>query len=143
MDPLVIGILGFLGIFILIALHVPVGVAMAMAGLLSYSALQSLNVGVTLFGSQPASVISNLDIGVIPLFLLMGGFSSAAGLSADIYRLAFALVGHYRGGLAMATIGGCAGFGAVCGSSVATVATMARVALPEMLERQYSPMARL
>ncbi len=139
MDPLVIGILGFLGIFILIALHVPVGVAMAMAGLLSYSALQSLNVGITLFGSQPASVISNLDIGVIPLFLLMGGFSSAAGLSADIYRLAFALVGHYRGGLAMATIGGCAGFGAVCGSSVATVATMARVALPEMLERQYSP----
>ncbi len=138
MDPLLIGILGLLGIFILIAFHVPVGVAMAMAGLLSYSALQSLNVGVTLFGSQPASVISNLDIGVIPLFLLMGAFSSAAGLSADIYRLAFALVGHYRGGLAMATIGGCAGFGAVCGSSIATVATMTRVALPEMLERQYS-----
>jgi len=138
MDPLVIGILGLVGILVLIALHVPIGVAMAMAGLLSYSALQSLNIGVTLFGSQPASVISNLDIGVIPLFLLMGGFSSAAGLSADIYRLAFALVGHYRGGLAIATIGGCAGFGAVCGSSVATVATMTRVALPEMLERQYS-----
>ena len=139
MDPLVIGVLGLVGIFVLIALHVPIGVAMAMAGLVSFAALQSLGIGVTLFGSEPAGVMANLDIGVIPLFLLMGGFSSAAGLSADIYRLAFALVGHYRGGLAMATIGGCAGFGAVCGSSVATVATMTRVALPEMLERQYSP----
>ncbi len=139
MDPLVIGILGLAGIFVLIALHVPIGVAMAMAGLLSFAALQSLDIGITLFGSEPANVIANLDIGVIPLFLLMGGFSSVAGLSSDIYRLAYALVGQYRGGLAMATIGGCAGFGAVCGSSVATVATMTRVALPEMLEHQYSP----
>ncbi len=83
-DPLVIGILGLACIFVLITLHVPIGVAMAVAGLLSFTALQNLETGVTLFGSEPASVISNLDIGVIPLFLLMGGFSSAAGLSADI-----------------------------------------------------------
>ena len=139
MDPLLIGFLGLAGIFVLIALHVPVGVAMALAGLLSFAALQSLGVGVTLFGSEPASVFANLDMGAIPLFLLMGGFSSAAGLSTDIYRLTYALVGHYRGGLAMATICGCAGFGAVCGSSVATVATMTRVALPEMLKHGYSP----
>ncbi len=139
MDPLLVGILGLVGIFVLIALHVPIGIAMATAGLLSFSVLQSLKVGITLFGSEPARLLSNPDIGVIPLFLLMGGFSSAAGLSADVYRLAYALFGHFRGGLAIATIGGSAGFGAVCGSSVATVATMTRVALPEMLERQYSP----
>ena len=139
MDPLVIGVLGLAGIFVLIAFHVPIGVAMAIAGLLSFTALQSLDTGITLFGSEPISVMTNLDIGVIPLFLLMGGFASAAGLSSDLYRLTFALVGHYRGGLAMATICGCAGFGAVCGSSVATVATMTRVALPEMLKHRYSP----
>ena len=139
MDPLLVGILGLLGIFILIALHVPIGIALATAGLISFSVLQSLEVGITLFGSEPARLLSNPDIGVIPLFLLMGGFASAAGLSADVYRLAYALFGHFRGGLAIATIGGSAGFGAVCGSSVATVATMTRVALPEMLERQYSP----
>ena len=139
MDPMVIGILGLAGIFVLIALHVPIGVALAIAGLISFAVLQSLEAGITLFGTEPARLMANPDIGVIPLFLLMGGFSSAAGLSADIYRLAYALFGHYRGGLAIATIGGCAGFGAVCGSSVATVATMTRVALPEMLKRQYSP----
>ncbi len=69
----------------------------------------------------------------------MGGFASAAGLSTDLYRLAYALVGHYRGGLALSTIGGCAAFGAVCGSSVATCATMTHVALPEMLNRNYQP----
>src|SRR3546814_2284141 len=77
-----------------------------------------------------------------PLFpspTLFRSFAGAAGLSADLFRLAYALVGHRRGGLAMATIGGCAGFGAICGSSVATAATMARIALPEMQNRNYSP----
>jgi tripartite ATP-independent transporter DctM subunit len=69
----------------------------------------------------------------------MGSFAAAAGLSADIYRLAYALIGHRPGGLVLATIGGCAGFGAVCGSSVATAATFARIALPEMLKRKYEP----
>ncbi|MDP6176024.1 MAG: TRAP transporter large permease, partial [Rhodospirillales bacterium] len=92
----------------------------------------------TLFATEPIGVISNLDLAVIPLFLLMGSFAGVSGLSADIYRLAYALVGHRRGGLALATIGGCAGFGAVCGSSLATAATMGRVALPEMLKRNYS-----
>jgi C4-dicarboxylate transporter, DctM subunit len=76
---------------------------------------------------------------VVPLFLLMGSFAGVSGLSSDIYRLAYAFIGHRNGGLALATIGGCAGFGAVCGSSVATAATMGRVALPEMLSRGYSP----
>ena len=139
MDPLFIGILGMIGIFVLIVFHVPIGVAMALAGLASLTAMESFPQAVSLFATEPASVLGNMDIGVIPLFLLMGSFASRAGLSGDIYRLVYAFVGRFRGGLAMATVGGCAGFGAVCGSSVATVATMARVSLPEMLDRGYSP----
>ena len=75
MDPLVIGILGLAGIFLLIALHVPIGVALAMAGLISFAVLQSLEVGITLFGSEPARLMANPDIGVIPLFLLMSFYS--------------------------------------------------------------------
>ena len=83
-------------------------------------------------GSETAGLITNADLAVIPLFLMMGGFANASGLSSDIYRLAHALFGFQRGGLALATVGGCAGFGALTGSSLATVATMGSVALPEM-----------
>ena len=73
------------------------------------------------------------------MFLLMGSFAAAAGLSGDLYRLFYALLGHYRGGLAMTTIAGCGGFGAICGSSLATASTFMRIALPEMTERKYRP----
>ncbi|MEQ9349211.1 MAG: TRAP transporter large permease, partial [Alphaproteobacteria bacterium] len=82
---------------------------------------------------------SSPELAVIPLFLLMGAFAGSAGLSADVYRFAEAFIGHRRGGLAMATVAGCGGFGAVCGSSIATTVTMARIALPEMEKRNYSP----
>src|SRR5690606_7239407 len=75
---------------------------------------------------------SRYSLSVIPIFLLMGSFASRAGLSSALYRAGQAFLGHRRGGLAMATIGACAGFGAICGSSVATAATVAQVALPEM-----------
>ncbi|MDP6173743.1 MAG: TRAP transporter large permease, partial [Rhodospirillales bacterium] len=90
-------------------------------------------------GTEPSAAISNEGLAVVALFLLMGTFATTAGVSGDMYKLAYALLGHFRGGLAMATIGGCAGFGAICGSSVATTATMAKIALPEMLERNYHP----
>src|SRR5690606_31125033 len=77
------------------------------------------------------------ELAVVPLFLLMGSFATVSGLSSDIYRLAYALIGHRRGGLASATILGSAGIGAICGSSLATAATMSRVAMPEMVERGY------
>ena len=142
MEPLVLASLGIAGMFVLIALHVPIGVAMGMAGFVCIGFMLGWGPAISLFKTEPSAVVSHRDLGVIPLFLLMGAFASAAGLSTDLYRLAYALVGHYRGGLAMSTIGGCAGFGAVCGSSVATAATMARVALPEMLKRGYSPLSR-
>ena len=86
---------------------------------------------------MPGDLLVKLDLAAVPLFILMGGFASAAGVSADIYRLANAVLGRFRGGLALATIGACAGFGAVTGSSVATAATMGRVSLPEMRNRGY------
>ncbi|MCW5730922.1 MAG: TRAP transporter large permease [Alphaproteobacteria bacterium] len=140
MDPVLIVVFGLLGMFVLIALHVPVGVAMAATGLICYGLMEGDMVrAFSILKTEAASNLSSLDLAVIPLFLLMGGFATAAGMSGDLYRLAQALLGHMRGGLALATIGACAGFGAVSGSSIATAATMTRVALPEMLARGYSP----
>ena len=139
MDPIVAGTFGIGLMFVLIVLHVPIGVAMGLAGFIAIWALLGFDAALTLFGTEPTSTMTSAELAVIPLFLLMGSFAGAAGLSGDIYRVAYAFLGHYRGGLALATIGGCAGFGAVCGSSIATAATMARIALPEMLDRGYQP----
>ena len=140
MDPVLISVLGIIGMFALILLHVPIGVAMAAAGAIGFGVLQAhWKPAVSIFATELSGVISSPELAVVPLFLLMGSFAGVSGLSADIYRLAYAFIGHRKGGLAYATIGGCAGFGAVCGSSVATAATMGRVALPEMISRGYSP----
>jgi len=140
MDPILIVMLGLVGMFLLIALHVPVGVAMAATGIVCYAVMEGSWIqAFSLLKTESASALSSLELAVIPLFLLMGGFATASGMSADIYRMAQAFIGHRRGGLALATIGACAGFGAVSGSSIATAATMTRVALPEMLSRGYSP----
>ena len=84
-------------------------------------------------------MLSSTDLAAVPLFLMMGVFASMAGFSEDVYRAAAAFLGHRRGGLAYATIGGSAAFGAICGSSTATAATFGKVALPQMLDRGYSP----
>jgi len=138
MDPITIAILGMLGMFALIALHVPIGVAIAAAGVVGFGLLGGWSPALSLIGTEYIAVFTNAELAVIPLFLLMGSFAGVSGLSGDVYKLAYAFIGHRRGGLALATIGGCAGFGAVCGSSVATAATMGRVALPEMIDRGYS-----
>ncbi|MFM9968601.1 MAG: TRAP transporter large permease [Burkholderiales bacterium] len=139
MEPITIVMLGLAGMFVLILLHVPLGIAMGIAGVVGFGVLASFKPAFTLLASETASAFSSSDLATIPLFIMMGGFASAAGLSEDLYRMAYALVGHRRGGLAMATIGGCAGFGAVCGSSIATTATFGRVALPPMNARGYAP----
>jgi C4-dicarboxylate transporter, DctM subunit len=131
--------LGLVGMFVLIVLHVPLGVAMGIAGIVGFAALGGMKPALSLLASETATSFSSLDLATIPLFIMMGGFAAAAGLSEDLYRVAYALLGHRRGGLAMATIGGCAGFGAVCGSSIATTATFGKVALPSMLARRYEP----
>ncbi|MEO1104880.1 MAG: TRAP transporter large permease subunit, partial [Pseudomonadota bacterium] len=139
MDPIVIGILGFCGMLGLIALHVPIGIAMAAAGVVGFYAITgNWSAALSMLGTETASAISSPELLVIPMFLLMGAFAGASGLAGDLYRLANVLIGHRRGGLAMATVAGCGGFGAACGSSIATTATMGRIALPEMETRGYA-----
>lgn len=138
-NPVVLTLLGLLATFVLIALHVPVGVAMGIAGVVGFGLFAGFDPALAMIASETSNNLSSLELATIPLFVLMGSFASVAGLSEDLYRLAYALVGHRRGGLAMATIGGCAGFGAVCGSSVATAATFGKASLPSMLSRGYSP----
>ena len=132
------GLLGFAAMFALMALRVPIAVAMGIVGF----------VGLGLMRSWPAAIsstageftgIGSYTLSVVPLFVLMGNFVTRAGLSRELYHAAYTLIGHKRGGLAMSTIAACAGFGAICGSSIATTATMSRVALPEMQRFNYSP----
>ncbi|MBX3608867.1 MAG: TRAP transporter large permease [Hydrogenophaga sp.] len=139
MSPTTVIVLGFAGLFALILLQVPIGVAMMVAGAAGFAAIVGIDPALSMFGGEIAASFSSADLALIPVFLLMGNFASAAGLSTDLYRLSDAFVGHRRGGLALATLGGCAGFGALCGSSLATVGTMHRVAYPEMLARGYPP----
>ncbi|WP_070399655.1 TRAP transporter large permease [Hydrogenophaga sp. PML113] len=139
MSSTTIILFGFVGLFALILLQVPIGVAMMVSGAAGFAAIVGVQPALSMFGGEVASSFASADLALIPIFLLMGNFASAAGLSTDLYRLADAFVGHRRGGLALATLGGCAGFGALCGSSLATVGTMHRVAYPEMLARGYPP----
>lgn len=139
MDPVTLAGMGIAGMLILIVLQIPIGIAMATAGVVGFALMTNWSTAISLIGSKAVSTLSSEELAVIPLFLLMGSFANSSGLASDIYRLAYAFIGHRRGGLALATIGGCAGFGAVCGSSLATAATMGRVALPEMLKRGYQP----
>lgn len=139
MGPVALTVWGLLSTFALIALHVPVGVAMGIAGVVGFGALAGFGPAFAMVASETANNLASLELATIPLFVLMGSFAALAGMSEDLYRLAYAVVGHRRGGLAMATIGGCAGFGAVCGSSVATAATFGKASLPSMLARGYSP----
>ena len=112
---------------------------MALAGVGGFWALTgNFAAAVSMFGQETAGAVSSPELIIIPMFLLMGAFAGTSGLAGDMYHLANALIGHRRGGLAMATVAGCGGFGAACGSSIATTATMARIALPEMERRGYA-----
>lgn len=139
MDPIVVALLGMLGMFVLIGLQIPIGISMALAGIVGFGLLSGWTAAFSLVASKGVGTLASEELAVIPLFLVMGSFANVSGLAADLYRLAYAFIGHRPGGLALATIGGCAGFGAICGSSIATAATMGRVSLPEMLKRNYEP----
>lgn len=138
-DPVMLTVYGLLATFVLIFLHVPVGVAMGVAGVVGFGLLAGFDPAFAMVASETSNALASMDLVTIPLFVLMGSFAGIAGLSEDLYRLAYAVIGHKRGGLALATIGGCAGFGAVCGSSVATAATFGRASLPSMVARGYNP----
>jgi len=137
-SPPVIGIIGIAALLLLIGLRVPVAIAMGIVGAVGGYVLNGWSSLGFILGSQPFVTVFPYALSVIPLFVMMGAFAGRAGLSASLYRALHALIGHWRGGLASATIGACALFGSVCGSSVATAATMARVAIPEMRAIGYS-----
>jgi C4-dicarboxylate transporter DctM subunit len=138
MSPLEIGGLGIAALFALIIAQVPIGFAMMVVGVAGLALQTSWEPAMTLLATEAATVLSSVDLATVPLFILMGVFATIAGFSKDIYNAVAALLGHRRGGLAYATIGGCAAFGVVCGSSTATAATFGKAALPEMLGRGYS-----
>lgn len=128
----------FAFIWVLVLLFVPLAAALLFCGLFGAGFLMGLPQALTVLGSEAGGLVMNADLAIIPLFLMMGGFAVAGGMSGDIYRLAHALFAPLRGGLALATIGGCAGFGALTGSSAATVASIGAAAYPEMKARGYS-----
>lgn len=132
------GLLGFAAMFLLMALRVPIAVAMGVVGLVGLGLMRSWPAAMSAAAGEFVDV-GSYTLSVVPLFVLMGNFVTRAGMSRDLYQAAYALIGHKRGGLAMSTIAACAGFGAICGSSIATTATMARVAMPEMARYKYAP----
>jgi tripartite ATP-independent transporter DctM subunit len=139
MDPVLIAIAGLIGMFILIAAHAPVGAAMGIAATVTFAAFAGAGPGFAVLGAEAVSAVTSVDFAIIPLFLLMGGFAVLSGLSTDLGDVARSLLGHRRGGLAIAAISVSALFGAVCGSAIASVATVTRVCLPDMLKHNYKP----
>jgi C4-dicarboxylate transporter, DctM subunit len=131
-------VLGFVALFGLMALRVPIGVSMGIVGVGGFAILVGLDPALSQLGLSTMRVVTNYAFGLVPLFILMGYIATETGLSRELYAAARAWVGHRRGGLAMATIVACGGFAAICGSSVATAATMAKVAIPEMRASGYS-----
>ena len=124
----------------LMVVRVPIGIAMFIVGAAGYVYLTGGNVMALLNSLKNLAYarLSNYDLVVIPLFLLMGQFATHGGLCKSLFRFVSAFLGHRKGGVAMAAIGACAGFGAICGSSLATAATMGQVALPELRRFGYS-----
>jgi len=134
-----IGLLMFAAALLLIALRMPVGVAMLLVGGCGIAAIGGWDRLFAMLNTLTFSRFSSYTLSVVPLFLLMGDFATKGGMNRALFRCARAWMGHWRGGLAVATIGGCAAFGAICGSSLATAATMSQVAYPEMRRAGYSP----
>ena len=132
------GLVSFLVLLLLLALRVPIGVAMLAVGAGGFIWIQGLGPLLSFLKTTPFETFAGYSFSVIPLFLLMGNVASGSGLSARLFRGANALLGHHRGGMAMAAVGACAAFGTICGSSLATAATMGQVALPEMRKYGYS-----
>jgi tripartite ATP-independent transporter DctM subunit len=132
-----VALVGFVALFILMLLRVPVGMAMGLVGVTGYSYIVGAAPALKLVSLTSMRTVTDYTFGVIPMFMLMGAFVSASGLSKEMFRAADAFIGHLRGGLGIATIVACGGFAAICGSSVATAATFSVVAYPEMRRFNY------
>ncbi len=138
-DPLMAGFLGIGLLLVLLFSGMPIALAMGLVGFLGMAYVNGLKPGLNVMGTTAHTISSSYSMSVVPLFVLMGALCYHAGLSRELYFAVYRWVGHLPGGLAMATIGACASFAAVSGSSVATTATMGMVSLPEMKRYKYDP----
>jgi len=133
--------IGLAGVIVLLAamfVRVPIGVSLALVGMGGYAAIDGWKTALAVVASVPFKLASAYSLSVVPLFILMGAVASRAGMSRELFDAANAVFSGFRGALANATIGGCAAFGAICGSSIATAATFSKVAIPEMRRHGYS-----
>ena len=133
-------LIGLAAMMVLAFVRIPIALAMGIVGIVGYAYMRDWNWAVAFATAQTKIYETgrNYTLSVVPLFILMGSFVTRAGMSQELFRAAYAFIGHLRGGLAMATVMACAGFGAICGSSIATAATMAKVAYPSMKKLGYS-----
>ncbi len=134
-----IGLTSFPVLLMLIFLRVPIGLAMFLVGLFGlYLVTGGWNMALSRLKSETYTTFSSYSLSIVPMFLLMGHFATLGGMSTALFKAAESWLGHRRGGVAMAAVGACAGFGSICGSSLATAATMSQVALPELRRYGYS-----
>jgi len=138
MTSLAIGYIGIAALIILLFSGIHIGAVMGLIGFLGMAYISGWGAGLGVLKTVPFTTFANYGLSVVPLFILMGSLCFHAGISKDLYDTVHSWLGHLRGGLAMATVGACAGFAAVSGSSLATAATMGTVALPEMKRYKYS-----
>ena len=140
MSGMQIGLIMFAVLMVLLALRIHIGIAMFMIGASGFVIMNEYSWMPLLYSLKNLAYarFSNYDLAVIPLFMLMGQFATNGGLSRSLFTCVNNFVGHFRGGVAMASVGACAAFGAICGSSLATAATMGQVALPELKRYNYS-----
>lgn len=139
MTAFMVGVGGCVGLLVLIVLKMPIGIALIVVGVVGFALQLGWGPALSLLIGDPTGYLTSMDLATIPLFLLLGTFASAAGFSRDLYNIATAFLGHRKGGLASATLLGSAAFGSVCGSTTATAVTFTKIALPEMLRRNYDP----
>jgi C4-dicarboxylate transporter, DctM subunit len=132
-----VAVTGFIALFSLILLRVPVGMAMGLVGVTGFGFLTGSGPALKLIAQTSMRTVTDYSFGVIPMFLLMGAFVTSSGMSRELFQAANRFVGHLRGGLGFATVAACAGFAAISGSSVATAATFSTVAYPEMRRFAY------
>ena len=138
MTGLEYGAIGFAALLLLLALRIPIGISMLIVGMVGYVAISGVPALLNHLKTEMYWRFTTFDLAVVPMFVLMGQFAAKAGLSHALFRAANVWLGHHRGGIAMAAVGGCAGFGAISGSSLATAATMGQVALPELRRYNYA-----
>ncbi len=132
-----VALAGFTALFVLMLIRVPIGIAMALVGVGGFAAITGWGPALNLLATSPVRTATDYNLSLIPMFILMGVLATASGMSRELFRAGHAWLGNFRGGLALATIGACGGFAAICGSSVATAATMTNIALPEMRRFGY------